>query len=83
MIQRGELDPPRLWLEARKERADSVLFWLLQQVPVEERTAAVEQIAAAQPIAPRGYRPLPIQYDARRLIRRPASRESTWRAARR
>ena len=83
MIQRGNIDARRLWLEARKERADSVLFWLLEQVPGEERTSEVEQVAAAQPVPPRGYRPLPIQYDPRRLLRRPANRETTWRAARR
>ncbi len=83
MIQRGALEPRRLWLEARKERADPVLFWLLQQVPAEERTAEVERVVAAHPLPPRGYRPLPIQYDARRLLRRPATRESTCRAARR
>jgi len=38
MIQRGGLDARVLWLEARKERAEPVLFWLLQQVPAEERT---------------------------------------------
>lgn len=83
MIQRGEMSATRLWLEARKERADSVLFWLVERVPAEERSAEVERVAAAQPLPPRGYRPLPIRYDAGRLLRRPATRESTWRAARR
>jgi hypothetical protein len=83
LIQRGTLDPGRAWLEARKERADSTLYWLLQRVPDAERTPAVERLMAAQPSPPRGYRPLPIEYDARRLLRRPATAESTWRAARR
>lgn len=83
MIQRGGMSPTSLWLEARKERADSTLFWLLERVPDEERTAELERAATAQPRPPRGYRPLPIEYDARRLIRRPATRESTCRAARR
>ncbi len=43
----------------------------------------LERVIAAQPFPPRGYRPLPIRYDPRRLIARPATRESTWRAARR
>lgn len=83
MIQRGRMEPSRLWLEARKERADSTLYWLLQLVPTEERTPSLKHMAAAQPRPPRGYRPLPIVYDARRLVRRAATRESTWRAARR
>lgn len=83
MIQRGAVTPKALWLEARKERADWALYWLLQRVPAAERTAEVEQVAAAQPNPPRGYRPLPIEYDARRLLRRAATLESTWRAARR
>lgn len=81
VIQKGGVDPVRLWLEARKERADATLYWLLERVPAEERNAPVEQVAAVQPRPPRGYRPLPIDYDPRRLIRRPATRESTWRAA--
>jgi hypothetical protein len=83
MIQRGPIDPRKLWLEARKERADPLLFWLLERVPTEERTPGVERVTAAHPLVPRGYRPLPIHYDPRRLIRRPATRETTWRAARR
>lgn len=83
IIQSGSLSAGTLWLAARKERADATLFWLLSQVPPEERTVAVELIVEAQPAAPRGYRPLSISYDSTRLIRRPATKESTWRAARR
>lgn len=83
LIQRGTLEPKRAWLEARKERAESTLYWLLQRVPDAERTPPVQQLIAAQSSPPRGYRPLPIEYDARRLLRRPATAESTWRAARR
>ena len=83
MIQKGHMDPRRLWLEARKERADATLYWLLERVPEEERNEAVVRTVAMQSEPPRGYRPLPIDYDPRRLIRRAATRESTWRAARR
>jgi hypothetical protein len=83
VLQSGALSPRVLWLEARKERAAATLYWLLQQVPDEERTPSLEAIASAQPAPPRGYLPLPIEYDARRLIKRPATKESTWRAARR
>ncbi|MBL8949374.1 MAG: hypothetical protein JNK82_01260 [Myxococcaceae bacterium] len=77
IIQRARLDPSRLWLEARKERAEGVLFWLLQQVPEEERTTEVRLAIDVQPNPPRGYRPLPIEYDARRLLRRPATSATT------
>jgi hypothetical protein len=83
ILQQGDLDPSVLWLEARKERAESTLYWLLGRVPGEELTPGVEAVMAAQPHPPRGYRPLPIDYDPRRLLRRVATRESTWRAARR
>ena len=83
IIQSGKLSARTLWLEARKERAAATLFWLLALVPKEERTAEVTGVVEEQRTAPRGYRPLPIVYDAARLIRRPATRESVWRAARR
>ncbi len=83
MLQSGQLEPLRVWLEAKKERADHTLYWLLERVPEEERNAAVEAVRAAHPAPPRGYRPLPISYDPSRLIKRPATKESLWRAARR
>ena len=83
MVQGGKLDAQRLWFEAKKERADSVLYWLLLQVPREEAMAEVGATLNAHPAPPRGYRPLPIDYDARRLLRRPATKESLWKAARR
>lgn len=81
LLQAGKVAPQRLWLEARKERADSTLFWLLQQVPASEKTPALERLLPAS--APRGYRPLPIEYDSRRLLKREATKASTWKAARR
>jgi hypothetical protein len=82
VLQSGTLSARVLWLEARKERAAPALYWLLQQVPPEEHTPTIDELAAAHPVPPRGYLPLPIAYDARRLIKRPATKESTWRAAR-
>jgi hypothetical protein len=81
LLQRGTVDKERLWLEARKERADSTLYWLLQQVPAAERTPELLRVLPSAP--PRGYRPLPIDYDGRRLLRRAATKASTWKAARR
>lgn len=83
MLQRAPLDASALWLAARREQADRVLFWLLQQIPASERTARIEAIAAAHPAAPRGYRGLDYHYDARRLLWRAATKESVWKAGRR
>ena len=83
MLQRATIDPSSLWFQARRERADRVLYWLLQQVPEPERTAGISALLAAIPGPPRGYRGLRFNYDGSRLLRRPATRESVWRAARR
>lgn len=74
------LDVARLELSARREWAEAALFWLLSRIPREERTPAVEQVAAAFSRPPRGYRGFQYDYDPARLIRRPASREDLWRA---
>lgn len=83
MLQRAHIDPKSLWLGARRERADGVLYWLLQQVPASERTGSIEALLAVNPSAPRGYRGLRFDYDGSRLLRRPATKESVWKAARR
>lgn len=82
VLQSGALDPARLWLLARRERADRALYWLLERVPEEERSASVQAIAAQMPRAPRGYRGLSYRYDPRRLLRRPARKEDLWRKVR-
>lgn len=83
MVQRLPLLPGDLWFLARRERADRVLYWLLQRVPSSERNDRVLEVLAAQPRPPRGYVGLRFNYDAARLLRRPATRESVWKAARR
>ena len=84
MLQRATIEAKALWFLARKERADRLLFWLLQLVPPVERTAGVEAVwAAAIQVPPRGYRGVRFNYDGSRLLRRPATKESVWRAAQR
>jgi hypothetical protein len=83
MLQKAALDPQALWFQARRERAEPVLHWLLQQIPASERTGAVAALAALTSTPPRGYRGLNFNYDGSRLLRRPATKESVWKAARR
>ncbi|MHB8872355.1 MAG: hypothetical protein ACYC8T_01590 [Myxococcaceae bacterium] len=83
LLQRARVEPNSLWFQARRERADRVLYWLLQLVPEPERTGGVAAALAACSGAPRGYRGVRYNYDGNRLIRRPATKESVWRAARR
>ena len=83
LLQKVEVDARRVWLCARREQADRALYWLLQQVPGSERVGGVASLLEAAPVAPRGYRPLKFNYDGRRLLRRPATKESLWKAARR
>lgn len=83
LLQRATIDPGFLWFQARRERADRVLYWLLQLVPESERTGGVAAALAACPGPPRGYRGVRFNYDGSRLLRRPATKESVWRAARR
>lgn len=83
MLQRAALDAAALWFQARRERADRVLYWLLQQIPEPEQTEGVRAVMAAISGPPRGYQGLRYNYDGSRLIRRPATKESVWRAARR
>jgi hypothetical protein len=83
MLQRATIDPKSLWFRARRERADRALYWLLQRVPEPERTIGISALLALIPAPPRGYRGLRFNYDGSRLLRRPATKESVWRAARR
>jgi hypothetical protein len=83
MLQRAPIDPQLLWFHARRERADRVLYWLLNLVPEAERTERLGALMAACPAQPRGYVGLRFNYANARLLRRPATKESVWRAARR
>jgi len=83
MLQRRPLDTSRLWFHARRERADVVLYWLLNLVPQQERTATILALLEGCPTPPRGYRGVRFNYSSARLLRRPATKESVWRAARR
>ena len=83
MLQRGAVDPAVLWFRARRERADLVLYWLLNLVPQPERTPPLLAVIEACPVPPRGYRGVRFNYSSARLLRRPATKESVWRAARR
>lgn len=83
ILQSGRLDCRKLAFRARRERAECALYWLLQQVPIEERNAPVLQLLDQWPNPPRGYRPLDYQYDPRRLVRRRARKEDLWPRRRR
>lgn len=81
MLQRAPIEPGRLWLRARRERADLALWWLLSQVPTSEQTGAIPALLMVTP--PRSYRPLAWDYDPRRLLKKPATAEALWTRARR
>jgi hypothetical protein len=78
VLQSGKVSAPRLHLLARRERVDHVVHWLVGVVPARERTPAFEVVAKAFDAPPRGYRGMNYRYDALRLVRRPATRESLW-----
>ncbi len=74
ILQSAPLDVDRLVFLARRERAEPVLYWLVQGVPEPERTGAIPMLAqryAARP--PRGYRPPKYRYDFSRLVKKPAA----------
>jgi hypothetical protein len=83
MLQRAPIDPALLWFHARRERADRVLYWLLNLVPESERAQSLVAFIDACPTPPRGYVGVRFNYSSARLVRRPATKESVWRAARR
>lgn len=70
ILQSGRIDPAKLAVRCRRERADHVLWWLLGQIPPAEVNEAVAAIQN-QVTKPRGYRPPTIRYDANRLQKRP------------
>lgn len=79
IVQSGTLDLVRLSFRARRERADRALFWLLGVVPTAERTAPVLDLVERLS-QPRGFHPIEYRFDPDRLVRRPASKGSLWRA---
>jgi hypothetical protein len=79
IIQGGELNLRILLLRARREGAIFALYWLLGQVPAEERTAPVEAVIAGLATPPRGYHRPQYSYDPRRLVRRAARKDDLWR----
>ncbi len=83
MLQRAAINPTVLWFHARRERADRVLYWLLNLVPAAERSAPLLALLETCPAAPRGYCGVRFNYSSARLLRRPATKESVWKAARR
>lgn len=78
ILQSDQLDLRKLMFRSRREGADGVLYWLLDRVPPVEANHRIEELRSLFARAPRGYRPLDFAYDATRLIRRPARRDS-WR----
>ncbi len=82
ILQSGRLSPATLIFRAKRERALGTLYWLLQQVPPEEKNESVQGLLAMLARPPRGYRPLFYGYDPQRLVRRPARKEDLWRKQR-
>lgn len=79
ILQSGHVDAPKLAFRARRERADFALAWVLDLVPESVGNTATRLIAASvRP--PRGATPVCFNYDAGRLVRRPASKGQLWRA---
>ncbi len=73
ILQRGDFDPDRLVLWAKRERALDLLAMLVGWIPDAELTpsiAALREAIHRRP--PRSPRPPPLRYDARRLLRRRA-----------
>jgi hypothetical protein len=79
-LQRGPIDVERLARLARRERADTLLAWLLAHLPESERTPTTDALAAR--LAPRVNAEVTYRYDFERLVRRPATRERLWRTQR-
>ncbi|MHB8876652.1 MAG: hypothetical protein ACYC8T_23400, partial [Myxococcaceae bacterium] len=77
MLQSGRLELDRLLFRAKRERALGPLYWLVWQIPNEERTAAVGALLARLAVPPRGYRALRFRYDPQRLVR-PSRSPMAW-----
>lgn len=83
MLQRAPIDSRMLWFHARRERADRVLYWLMNLVPAAERNERLLALMDGCPAPPRGFSGVRFNYSSARLLRRAATKESVWRAARR
>jgi hypothetical protein len=79
MLQSGQVNADRLRHWARRERAEGILYWLLDLVPQEELTPELIEIRAHFTKPPRGHRGVEYAYDPQRLVRRPATRDHLWR----
>jgi hypothetical protein len=82
ILQSGQLQTDELRYLARRERADPALYWLLINIPAEEQTPPVRELQQTFSQPPRGFGKIRYRYDFGRLIKRPASRETMWRAKR-
>lgn len=78
IVQSGSLDLDHLLWLARKEKADRILYWILERTPDVERTAEVQALLSRFGGPPRGARPVLYDYDPTRLIRRPFRRDAKW-----
>jgi hypothetical protein len=83
MLQSGQVSVERLCLEARRERVEHILHWLLEPVPLSEHNAALDAFRAAFASTPRGYRGVSYRYDPQRLVRQAATGAQLWRAKQR
>ena len=79
ILQSGRLLPQKLLLRSKREGAWPALYWLLQKVPSEECNVAVRGLQVELSTPPRAYRGLDYNYDAQRLVRRPAKKDDLWR----
>lgn len=79
ILQSDQIRPDHLAWLARKERANFALHWLLAQVPAQERTPPLEEVARRFRSPPRGSREARLSYDPARLVRNPASSKRLWR----
>lgn len=82
MLQSGRIDGRRLWALARREKAEDTLRWLLDHLPPEERSAPIAALIQQAP-PQRAPRPPELDYDFRRLIKRPATARDLWNRAQR
>ena len=62
-------------------RALKLVYWLVSNAPVSERTGAVAALERHWTAPPRGFRGIRYDYDFARLVQRRASREQLWRRA--
>ncbi len=73
MLQSGRLDAKKLWLRARRERADRTLAWVLRLIPESEQNAEIRDLLVELDThPPREVREPDVRYDPTRLVRRKA-----------